>query len=167
MQKVRTIVFIGVSLVLLSLLNLLILQKEQILEKGRTLLLELAPKDPRSLMQGDYMVLRYKIARDADSAVSNDAPTGRLVIKTGKNDMAQFVRIYKGEALQPGESLLKYRYRGMLRLGAESFFFQEGHAPLYNNAKYGELRVTDSGESVLVGLRDKDFKRLDSKDSKD
>jgi uncharacterized membrane-anchored protein len=40
-----------------------------------------------------------------------------------------------------------------VRLGAESFFFQEGHAQLYNGARYGEVRVAPSGTSVLVGLR--------------
>ncbi|RJQ16280.1 MAG: hypothetical protein C4560_09865 [Nitrospiraceae bacterium] len=44
-----------------------------------------------------------------------------------------------------------------VRLGAESFFFQEGHAEYYSTAKYGELRVSNDGDSVLVGLRDKNL----------
>ena len=50
------------------------------------------------------------------------------------------------------EHLLLYRYRGDLRLGAESFMFQEGDADLYSNARYGELKVDESGASVLIGL---------------
>ncbi|HLM42582.1 MAG TPA: GDYXXLXY domain-containing protein, partial [Myxococcaceae bacterium] len=56
--------------------------------------------------------------------------------------------------LAPGELLLGYKQReGRVRLGAESFFFQEGHADHYAGAKYGELRVAEDGSSVLVGLR--------------
>ena len=38
--------------------------------------------------------------------------------------------------------------------------FQEGDADLYAKARYGELKVDKSGASVLVGLRDDDFKPL-------
>ncbi|MFX7329222.1 GDYXXLXY domain-containing protein, partial [Acinetobacter baumannii] len=34
-------------------------QKEMLLKEGQLVLLPLAPVDPRSLMQGDYMALRY------------------------------------------------------------------------------------------------------------
>ncbi len=42
-----------------------IYQREQLLTQGRIVLLELAPVDPRSLMQGDYMALRFRVAVDA------------------------------------------------------------------------------------------------------
>ena len=48
----------GLALVLV-LVNLLVLQKQRVLDGGRTVLLGLRPADPRSLMQGDYMELRY------------------------------------------------------------------------------------------------------------
>ena len=40
------------------------------------------------------------------------------------------------------------------------YFFQEGKARIYSEAKYGELKVDESGASVLVGLRDRNFKPL-------
>ena len=43
---------------------------------------------------------------------------------------------------------------GRIRIGTDAFFFQEGHAARYQGAKFGELRVGASGESVLIGLRD-------------
>jgi uncharacterized membrane-anchored protein len=43
---------------------------------------------------------------------------------------------------------------GTIKLGAESFFFQEGLAPVYNRARYGALHVDASGTSLLVGLAD-------------
>lgn len=41
---------------------------ERTLAEGRVVLLELAPVDPRSLMQGDYMALRFDVADDIHAA---------------------------------------------------------------------------------------------------
>jgi uncharacterized membrane-anchored protein len=139
-------------------INLLIVKKEDTLANGRTILLRLAPVDPRSLMQGDYMVLRYEIARGIYKEQLEDK--GCIVVSLDQNDVAKFVRVHEGECLQTSEHLLFYRNRGGLRLGAESFMFQEGDADLYAKARYGELKVDRSGASVLVGLRDDDFKPL-------
>lgn len=160
-MKMRKIIFVIIAVIVFVVFNVLILQKERVLEKGKTVLLQLAPRDPRSLIQGDYMVLRYRIAGGpAAEAVKSKAWTGKIVIRLDRNNVARFVRVHNGETLAPGEWLLKYRYRGGLRLGAESFFFQEGHALHYSRARYGELKVSKSGESVLVGLRDREFRRL-------
>ena len=39
-------------------------QFEHTLRHGQTVLLELAPVDPRSIMQGDYMALAFKLDRE-------------------------------------------------------------------------------------------------------
>jgi len=154
----KKIIFWGTTLLVLVVVNLLIVKKEETLVNGRTMLLRLAPVDPRSLIQGDYMVLRYAIAGGITEVQLKDK--GCIVVSLDKNDVANFVRVHKGEGLQPGEYLLFYRNRGGLRLGAESFMFQEGDADMYSNARYGELKVDESGASVLVGLRGDDFKPL-------
>ncbi len=155
----RLFVFI-IAVIVLAGVNFEIYQKEQLLIEGTTILLELAPVDPRSLIQGDYMVLRYKIARL--EALYEAKQDGYLVIERNEDQIAQFKRIYdENTALEAGSLLLRFRKRGSeIRLGAESFFFQEGHAKYYENARYGELKVTPSGESVLVGLRDAELKPL-------
>jgi uncharacterized membrane-anchored protein len=56
--------------------------------------------------------------------------------------------------------LLKYRHSNQVRLGAESFFFEEGSAAQFERAKFGELKVAPDGSSVLVGLRDAELRRL-------
>ena len=78
------------------------------------------------------------------------------MLRLDENGVGRFVRHdAPGTPLAPGELLLRYKVRqGRVRLGAEAFFFQEGHAERYEQAKYGELRVTGDGSSVLVGLRD-------------
>ncbi|MDM8562521.1 GDYXXLXY domain-containing protein [Candidatus Marithioploca araucensis] len=155
----RLLVFV-MAVVVLVVVNFEIYKKEQLLAEGITVFLELMPRDPRSIMQGDYMVLRYNIARNPDlEKVEKD---GYIVIKRDEKQVAHFLMIYEGRIpLRANETLLRFRKRGgSIRLGAESFLFQEGHAKYYENARYGELRVTPSGESVLVGLRDEAFNLL-------
>ena len=151
------------TLLILGGVNFSIYQKEQLLQNGTPLLLELVPADPRSLMQGDYMALRYQIAEEVKPQLKRlDIRRGHLVVAIDKNQVAQFKAIYDGKMeLRPTEYLLYFRARqDEIYLGAESFFFQEGHADHYETAHYGELRVSPSGESILVGLRDEKFKSL-------
>lgn len=154
----KKILFWGTTLLVIVVVNFLIVKKEDILTNGKTMLLRLAPVDPRSLIQGDYMLLRYAIARNIPRAQLDDK--GCIVVSLDENDVARFARIYRGKSLQANEYLLFYRNRDGLRLGAESFMFQEGKAGLYSKARYGELKVDESGASVLVGLRGNDFKPL-------
>jgi uncharacterized membrane-anchored protein len=146
------VIFGGLALVVVALV-VLVIRKEQVLAHGTPVLLELAPVDPRSLMQGDYMVLDYAVSRELGG--SNVPQEGLLVLRLDEHGVGRFVRKHEpGTPLAPGELLLRYKVRdGRIRLGAESFFFQEGHANHYAGARYGELRVTGNGSSVLVGLR--------------
>ncbi len=150
----RRILVFAIAIVVLGVVNFEIYHKEQLLAEGTTVLLELVPRDPRSILQGDYMVLRYKITSLPE--LSKAEKDGYLVIERDETQVAHFKRIYEDDTpLQANELLLRFRKRGgKIKLGAESFFFQEGHAKYYNNARYGDLRVVPSGESVLVGLRD-------------
>lgn len=149
------VIFGGLALALLGPAGLVV-QKEYLLANGRPVLLELAPVDPRSLMQGDYMTLNYAITREQGWDNEARPRDGNLVLKLDEQGVGRFVRFHQpGSALGPEEFLLRYRVRdGRVRLGAEAFFFQEGHAERYEAAKYGEVRVASSGSSVLVGLRD-------------
>ena len=133
-----------------------VIQKEYVLATGQSVLLELAPTDPRSLIQGDYMVLDYAVSREQQRDLEQRPRDGHLVLRLDEQGVGRFVRFDTPETpLAPGEFKLRYRVRqSRMRLGAESFFFQEGHAKRYERARYGELRVADSGASVLVGLRD-------------
>ena len=49
---------------------------------------------------------------------------------------------------------LRYRIRaGELRFATNAFFFQEGHADDYAQARYGEFKVSNDGEMLLANLR--------------
>jgi uncharacterized membrane-anchored protein len=150
------------------------IHKQRILASGQTVLLPLAPVDPRSLMQGDYMQLRYELELEVEQAFGHpfhelhdrgDIPRhGELVIEVDDESVGHFVRIDDGTPLQERERLLEYRLREdwgqNLRVGADTFLFEEGSAALYQNARFGELVVSDDGEAILVGLRDADKQPL-------
>lgn len=75
MKKYKWIIILLNLAVFLFFANRSIIHKEKTLEHGQLVLLKLAPKDPRSLMQGDYMVLRYDIARGNSSVPFVTFPT--------------------------------------------------------------------------------------------
>jgi uncharacterized membrane-anchored protein len=151
----RALVAGGLALAL-AVPNALVVQKERLLASGTTMLLELAPVDPRSLIQGDYMSLDYAMARQIADSQQHWPSTGQIVVALDDLGVARLVRRHQdGAPLGPGEHLLTYRRRrGRVRVGTDAFHFQEGHARRYQGARYGELRVSPSGTSVLLGLRD-------------
>lgn len=163
-MKSKTLVV--TSLIVLGCLNWMIVAKERLLQNGRSVFCELAPVDPRSLMQGDYMILRYAAAEDAASHVAEDAYDGYLIFSLDENAVAKFARLDDQTPLADNEVRILFRRRhqgfrrGMIRLGAESYFFQEGRADDFSRAKYGELKVAPNGDCILVGLRDGNLKKL-------
>lgn len=138
-----------------------VLGKEKLLKEGTLVLLELAPVDPRSLMQGDYMQLSYKIARELNH--DSIPKRGYFVVKQDTNSVAQPIRIQSGrEPLASGELLIEYTAPRIwdMNIGAESYFFQEGNAARYDSARYGAVRIDANGNSLLVGLYDANRKLI-------
>jgi uncharacterized membrane-anchored protein len=136
--------------------------KEKLLKDGQLVLLELAPVDPRSLMQGDYMALRYKISEDIRA--ENIPKRGYCVVLLDNNGVASKVRFQKNlTPLNNDEHLINYTSSGKwnINIGAESFFFQEGQAKKYDKAKYGGVKIDKSGNSLLIGLYDGHLKKIE------
>ena len=151
-MKRALIILFGV--IALAALNYGVYEKEKILSNGETVFLELRPVDPRSLLQGDYMRLRY--ALEAKVKIPSGRSHGQAVINTDENNVAKFVRFHQGEPLQQGEKLMRYnkRYTNM-HIKPDSFLFQEGHGKLYERAKYGVFKFDKSSDYLLIGLADK------------
>ena len=150
------------GLAILAAANYTIYRRERQLADGAVVLLELAPVDPRSLMQGDYMALRFKVADQAfGRAPQVDARDGRIVVKLDERGVGSFVRRDEGGPLAPGEVLLRYRIRdSQVKFATNAFFFQEGHASFYETARYGEFRVSPEGEALLVAMRGEQLETL-------
>jgi uncharacterized membrane-anchored protein len=154
----RILLLLGGLALVLVIANRDILAKRQTIAEGRLVLLEIRPADPRSLLQGDYMALRYAEQLMPQEEVAATLPrAGTAIVALDPDGVARFVRIDDDAALAAGEQRLRFKHArgsGTLQYGAEAFFFQEGDAALYNDAKYGVLRVDADGNSVLVGLAD-------------
>lgn len=149
-------------ILLLVYFNHSIFKKEKILTEGQLVLLRLAPVDPRSLMQGDYMQLRYAIA----DGIRPDSVgrRGYCVLRVLPDHTTQRVRFQSSkEPLAQDEQLLSYTSPNnwTIDLGAESYFFQEGQAEKYEKATYGALMVDEGGNSLLVGLYDESLKKIE------
>ncbi len=162
MKTYKWIIILVNLLLLLIYFNYSVFKKEALLKDGQLVLLELAPADPRSLMQGDYMTLRYKISEDID--YPSLPKRGYCVVKIDERGRAGKVRFQKEHTpLHEGEHLIEYTAsnRWNINIGAESYFFQEGHAERYESAKYGGVRIDKSGNSLLVGLYDDQLRKIE------
>jgi uncharacterized membrane-anchored protein len=146
----------GVVLVL-AVANGAIWQKESLIRSGSPVFVELAPVDPRSLMQGDFMRLAFRlpdVARDAESLL-----WGRRVhaiMRIDERGVATPVRAEAGTAAPPAAGELRIELtpkEGRWILVTDAWFFQEGQAQRYERARYGEFRVEPGGGALLVGLR--------------
>ena len=61
MSKLKLYIISANMLLVLGFFFFNIIKNESILNDGKTVLLELRPVDPRSIMQGDYMALRFSL----------------------------------------------------------------------------------------------------------
>ncbi|MFU2070632.1 GDYXXLXY domain-containing protein, partial [Bordetella hinzii] len=158
------VVLAGLVLVL-GVCNVTIYQREQLLAHGQVAILELAPVDPRSLMQGDYMALRFTAGtavaklRQADEQTATD---GYLILSPDARGVAQPLRIQaKVDPHAAPELVLRYRVRpDGVRIVTNAYFFPEGEAARYERARYGEVRLDGSGTGLLVRMLGEDLKPL-------
>ena len=148
---VRRLLILAAVLVL-GAVNWSIFAKERIKTNGERIFLALAPVDPRSLMQGDYMALRFEIVNGISAAESGSVP-----LRVDSNGVATLNPDLAAAGLR-----IRYRIRnGQVWLGTNAYFFEEGTARQYESARYGEFRVDRaSGEAVLVGLADEHLKKM-------
>ena len=151
------LILIGLMLILAAI-NQAIWHKEEVLKYGQSVSLAMAPVDPRSLMQGDYMALDWQLSRDIMSSSSSLPMTGKAVISVPDESgqiPAKFVRIDNGKPLAANEVLIEYRLRnGRVKVVSDAYFFQEGQGMAFANARYGQFRVAPDGQALLVGLQD-------------
>tara|TARA_B100000809_G_scaffold232420_1_gene248305 strand:- start:1139 stop:1708 length:570 start_codon:yes stop_codon:yes gene_type:complete len=185
----RKLEFIVLATGILSLVyvNLFALRANRLVDSGREVLLELAPVDPLSLVQGQYMELEFAIEdsyslddaevqpissdRDLDQDESGRADrdaawdVDRVVLWLDENDVGRVQRPYQGGSLSEGEILFRASVDVSertyhVRLQQRSFLFEENQEHRYQNARLGIFRVKENGDYVLVDLADKDFRPL-------
>lgn len=140
-----------------------IVQKERLIAHGRPVFVPLAPVDPRSLMQGDYMALNFlgwgERPGEGPDPFALDAP--RLVLRLDARGVVTARRPDDGGALQADELLIRLVSRGgRWVLVTDAFHFPEGEGERWAQARFGEFRVDADGKALLVGLRGEDLAPL-------
>lgn len=165
-MKPKWLAWAGLVLVLI-VINTAIVRFERILANGDILLLELAPVDPRALLQGDYMALRYAVTPEVEVAYRAEHASGRdmtryAVFLRDEAGVGRFLRLQRqAEPQNEHEVALRVRVEaGGVAVAADAWFFPEGQASHYQEARYGELRVGAGGTALLSGLRDSHFAKL-------
>ncbi len=151
------------ALSILGVINWGIWQNEQLIEQGEKVLLELAPVDPRSLMQGDYMALRFAMAEDIRKQLdsSHENLTSQVIVQLDADKRASLVALDQQQSLQKGQLRLQFRLRnGQIKFATNAFFFEEGTANLYESAQYGLFRVSTEGQLMLTHLLDAQLQTL-------
>ena len=140
---------IAATVLVLGAVNWSILAKERIKTNGERIFLALAPVDPRSLMQGDYMALRFAVAE-------------RIARQTRRGSVPLRSSIERGVATRESRDAPRDRRCACAtacattRCGSAPMRISSRKAPpsVTTGARFGEFRVDrDSGEAVLVGLR--------------
>ncbi len=149
----------GIVITLLAILavaNLGIRDKEVLIRDGQPVFVELAPVDPRSLMQGDFMRINFDVpgtpAERSVGLLRRERPF--VVAQRDERGIARLQRIDDGTPLAVGELRIQLTPKdGRWILVSDAWFFAEGEAARWQRAKYGEFRVDAQGRALLVGLR--------------
>jgi uncharacterized membrane-anchored protein len=147
-----------------------VMKKEQVISGGQKIYIPLAPRDPRSLMQGDYMALNFALPANVRQALDGDDDNRNLqsatvVAALDARGVATVLRVADmptREALVDAEILLPIlRKNRDWTLVTDAFFFPEGKGEPFKQAKFGEFRVLPDGRALLVGLADEQLKPLE------
>ena len=158
----------------LGAINYDVAQKEQVISEGRKIYIRIAPRDPRSLMQGDYMALDFDLPQPIRAALDRSDKAGRLsqnarhalvVAQLDLRGIASVLRLAgANESLANGELLLPLKQmNGDWVVVTNAFFFAEGKGGGLAIARFGEFRVLPDGRALLVGLADETLQPMGNK----
>jgi uncharacterized membrane-anchored protein/uncharacterized membrane protein len=135
---------------------------EAIIANGRQIFVALAPVDPRSLIQGDYMRLNFAVPgqqrrRDEGSLLGQR----RWAIATVDDRQVATIERVVPElpaSTTPGQLVLPLRYKDRRWIvGTDAWFFKEGTAKKWEQARFGVFRLGSNGTALLVGMADENL----------
>ncbi|WNF35400.1 GDYXXLXY domain-containing protein [Bacillaceae bacterium IKA-2] len=153
-----------IILIQLSILSVQVIKSEIILQQGETVILELQPIDPRSLIQGDYVILAYTVG-NLEIPNGTDNERVKLVLRKDGTNLYQYAGYYhhhkkwnKDYQPEAEDVIITGRYNGYNRVhfGIESYFVPEGTGlEVEENAKYAIVKVAKDGNALLTKLLNK------------
>lgn len=144
------------AVAVLAAANAGIWQKETLIAQGRPVFIELGPVDPRSLMQGDYMRIAFRLPPDLLQPLElrRDTTRPRIVGQIDARGMVELKRLDQGQPLASNEIAIELTRRGNgWTVVTDAWYFKEGEAERWARARYGEFRVDANGRALLVGMR--------------
>lgn len=136
-------------------------QKETLIARGDKVYVRLAPVDPRSLMQGDFMRLNFAVPGGSSLPLAG-AERPVVVARREPGGVAQLLRTARADApLAADEMRIELTPKGgQWILVTDAWFFREGEAARFEKARYGEFRVLPDGRALLVGMADEQLRGL-------
>lgn len=154
---IRKFIIALTGIAILAVLNFSIWRNEDLLENGELVYFELAPLDPRSLIQGDFMRLNYRI-----DGIESEENAATAILTLNDRRIAEKASPDHPDDLKPGEIRMNWHrdHRGRLQIRPDTFLFQEGEADRYAQAKYAKFRVAPDGRALLTGLADENLKPI-------
>ena len=139
------------TVLIFVVINTIIWQKELHIANAIEVKIGLQPLDPRSIMQGDYMRLRYDFLKLKTIGLPKK---GLLKVALDHENIITKITLYANEALKEHEHLIQFtkkRYN-RIHIAAESFMFEEGKGDYYSKATHATLLLTKRGTTLLKGL---------------
>lgn len=160
----KRMVLVPVILLQFALIGYQIWNSESILSQGQSVKLELAPIDPRSLLQGDYVRLNYTIS-SLDGPELSAGKKIRVVLRKQENGVYGYSGYFEqaGAWNQPYQAqstdvIINGRTTGSDRVeyGIESYFVPEGTGlEVERTAKFSYVKVGKKGDAILERLSEK------------
>ncbi len=168
---VRAAVLCAAGLLALGVSQAQVMHYQNILKNGTSIRLQLAPLDPRSLLQGDYMELDYVLRgqistwlRVNPKVLQEISASGRgcALLRPDSHKVWQLVGVSATAAGacppsattngQTLTSLAFYWRHENADWGANHWFFTDGAQSRYAQARYGILKVAKNGTALLADL---------------
>ncbi|MEZ5843823.1 MAG: GDYXXLXY domain-containing protein [Hyphomicrobiaceae bacterium] len=148
-----------------AVLGLMTGERREVVATGREMLVELAPVDPRSLIQGDYMALNFRLPQvrpeDDGAMARKDTLVAMATIDARGVATVRRIVVTKHDRRPDEHPVLLSRKGGRLILGTDAYHFPEGTAERYASARFGRFRLAPDGRAVLIGLADRDLKPIE------
>lgn len=144
--------FVATVMLQLLVIGAVMIEKETLLRTGQTIRLDLQPRDPRSLLQGDYVILNYPTLR----AVGGQGKVRVVLERDPARDIYEYARVAQaGEALEPDEVLLTgfATLRGGVDFGIGQYFIPAGTGlDLERTLRTATLKVSRRGDAMVVSV---------------
>jgi len=157
------VVAVATAVVALTLINLAIFRSEAQLRDGQAFYLQLAPVDPRSLLQGDYMALNYQVASELRSLWPEQMPnTAWVRLRLDSQQIASEPEL-RGSLPPPSPGFVVLRVRKVgsrVTFATDGYYFEEGQGERYESARYGLFRSDGVDKALLAELADENRQPL-------